>query len=536
MRDAARDGTGPRVLLIDEPAAFRDQLGAALSHAGYQVLTATTGEDGLRIAAQSRPAAIVVDGALPGIHGATVIHRVRLDPALRGTPCLLLTDSVQAHAETEAFEAGADAFIHKAEDVDCVLAHLRANLRRSEPPPENMEAGSTLGRACKVLAIDPSADYLAKLAPALRAEGFDALSAGSEAEAMQALAAHDVDCILLDLDMPGVDAEALVTYAGARDIPLMMLATVPGRDALARALDAGADDYVFKSSEVEGICAHVRAQLRRREFERERRREREAQLERKLSVEQARAAQQLADTRARLVEQLEYKNRELESFSASVSHDLRAPLRSILGFSDVLLEEHATSLSPAALDCVQRVHGAAQRMAALIDDLLKISRVASGELTRTPVNLSELATAILTDLKKAAPDRELEIDVQEGLWAVADARLLRVVLDNLLGNAWKFTGRTPGARIEFGARRTDEAMVYFVRDDGAGFDMTYRDKLFRPFHRLHPERGFPGTGVGLCTVQRIVRRHGGQIWAEGHIDHGATFYFTLPAPLCGSVQ
>ncbi|MCR4347456.1 MAG: PAS domain S-box protein [Sulfuricaulis sp.] len=226
--------------------------------------------------------------------------------------------------------------------------------------------------------------------------------------------------------------------------------------------------------------------------------------------------------------ELQAANQELEAFSYSVSHDLRAPLRSIDGFSQAVLEDYADRLDEPGREHLNRVRAATQHMGHLIDDLIKLARVARAEMHRETVDLSALAGDVLAELQKNEPERRVEYRVDPGLTAEGDARLLRVVLDNLLGNAWKFTGKTANAEIEFGALRgTDGAPGYFVRDNGAGFDMTYADKLFGTFQRLHALSEFPGTGVGLATVQRIVHRHGGRVWAEGAVGKGATFYFTL---------
>lgn len=220
-------------------------------------------------------------------------------------------------------------------------------------------------------------------------------------------------------------------------------------------------------------------------------------------------------------------NQELESFSYSVSHDLRAPLRSIDGFSQALLEDYAEQLDTIGQDYLQRVRGAAQRMGQLIGDLLNLSRTTRGEMHREEVNLSELVQKIAADLHRLQPEREVEFNLEPNLTAYCDVRLLRAVLENLLGNAWKFTSKHERARIEFGLLEQSGEPTYFVRDDGAGFDMTYADKLFGAFQRLHRMTEFEGTGVGLATVQRIINRHGGRIWAESIIEKGATFYFTL---------
>jgi PAS domain S-box-containing protein len=226
-------------------------------------------------------------------------------------------------------------------------------------------------------------------------------------------------------------------------------------------------------------------------------------------------------------EAAEAANKELEAFSYSVSHDLRAPLRSIDGFSLALLEDYADTLDGAGRGYLARIRAAAQRMAVLIDDLLNLSRVTRSEMRREPLDLGAIAEEILTELKKMQPEREVETAVMPGLVAEGDTRLLRLVLENLLGNAWKFTGKQPRARIEFGMRQQNGRPEYFVRDNGAGFDMAYADKLFGAFQRLHAATEFPGTGVGLATVQRIIHRHGGRVRAEGIEGRGATFCFTL---------
>jgi PAS domain S-box-containing protein len=243
---------------------------------------------------------------------------------------------------------------------------------------------------------------------------------------------------------------------------------------------------------------------------------------------QAENFRKLNEQLAQNVRELESVNRELESFSYSVSHDLRAPLRSIDGFSRIVMDDCAGKLGAESMGHLQRIRGATQRMGRLIDDMLELSRVTRVEMNRHPVDLSAMAGAILDDLKNSQPARRVNVTIQPNMTAVGDAQLLRVMLDNLLGNAWKFTSKKDDGRIEFGTNDGDIGeRVYFVRDNGAGFDSNHAIKLFGAFQRLHGTDEFPGTGIGLATAQRIVRRHGGRIWAEGTVDKGATFYFTL---------
>ncbi|HEY9232275.1 MAG TPA: ATP-binding protein, partial [Blastocatellia bacterium] len=225
--------------------------------------------------------------------------------------------------------------------------------------------------------------------------------------------------------------------------------------------------------------------------------------------------------------QLQAANRELEAFSYSVSHDLRAPLRHINGFSQALLEDYADRLDEEGKGYLQEVRDASREMAQLIDDLLQLARVTRSEMRREAVNLSALVGAAVAELQKADARRNVSVQITDGLLTHGDKRLLQVMLGNLLGNAWKFTAKRQQAEISFGQTRQDGEVVYFVRDNGAGFDMAYVNKLFGAFQRLHSGKEFEGTGIGLATVQRIVRRHGGRVWAEGQVNEGATFYFTL---------
>lgn len=226
-------------------------------------------------------------------------------------------------------------------------------------------------------------------------------------------------------------------------------------------------------------------------------------------------------------EMLRLANAELESFTYSVSHDLRAPLRAMDGFSEALIEDYGGALDDTAADYLRRIRNASRQMAALIDALLGFSRLSRSSFRREPVDLSGMAAEIVDDLRRTEPGRNVDVRIAPGLTAYCDRNLMRVVLQNLLGNAWKFTGQTDSPQITFGSEARSDGKVFFVSDNGAGFDMAYADKLFRPFQRLHGMQEFSGTGIGLATVARIIHRHGGRVRAEGAVDSGATVYFTL---------
>jgi PAS domain S-box-containing protein len=243
-------------------------------------------------------------------------------------------------------------------------------------------------------------------------------------------------------------------------------------------------------------------------------------------TEQRKRADRLLEANKSLLE----ANRNLESFTYSVSHDLRAPLRALSGFSEALLEDYGDVLDEQGQEYAQRIRAASEQMATLIDDLLHLSRVARAELHLRSVDLGAEAARVAEELQRNEPDRNVHFVIQRPVWAQADRTLIRTVLQNLLGNAWKFTSGRDDASIEFGTRPAgDAAICCYVRDNGAGFDPQYVGKLFTPFQRLHTTREFPGTGVGLASVRQIVERHGGRAWAEGAVGEGATFYFTLDA-------
>jgi PAS domain S-box-containing protein len=227
--------------------------------------------------------------------------------------------------------------------------------------------------------------------------------------------------------------------------------------------------------------------------------------------------------------ELEAANKELEAFSYSVSHDLRAPLRSVDGFSQALLEDYGEMLPPDGRNFLERIRISAQRMAELIDDLLNLSKVTRASMKLVPVDLSQIARGIVAELQRTHPERMVNFNITPNLKARGDPGLLQAVLENLLNNAWKFTSKREQAEIEFGSKLENDETLYFIRDNGAGFDMAYVGKLFGAFQRLHAMTEYSGTGIGLATVQRIINRHGGRIWAEGAVDQGATFFFTLPA-------
>jgi two-component system sensor histidine kinase/response regulator len=377
-----------------------------------------------------------------------------------------------------------------------------------------------------ILLVDDQPANLVALEAMLQGLGQNLIKAESGREALRWLLTHEFAVILLDVKMPEMDgfetAELIRQRDKSRHTPILFLTAGDSTQTQAvRGYAVGAVDYLVKPVVPEFVRSKVavfvelakKNELLRRQA--------------KLLAESEQAALELAETRAELVRDLEHKNRELESFSYAVSHDLRAPLRRIDSFSRAVLESQGDRLDEAGQRFLSRVREASRHMSQLIDDVLHLSRVTRADLRDQEVDLSGIASLILTRLQESEPERKLDAKVRPGVLVTGDSQLLKIVMENLLENAWKFTAKEPESRIEFGMMQAGGEATYFVRDNGAGFDMTYTDRLFGPFQRLHPQGEFPGNGIGLATVQRIIHRHGGRVWAEGLVGQGATFYFTM---------
>jgi len=369
-----------------------------------------------------------------------------------------------------------------------------------EPGSTVTTAAAAGGPRSRILLADDNAD-MRKYVQRLLGDKYAVRAVPDGVAALAAAREEPPDLVLSDVMMPGLDGFGLLQELRkderTRTVPVILLSARAGEEATVEGLGAGADDYVVKPFSARELLARVRTHL------------------------------QIAQMRRAWAIELEQANKELEAFSYSVSHDLRAPLRWIDGFSQGLMEECAGTLGAGPQDKLRRIRAGVQHMSALIEGLLKLSRVTRTELTRQRVDLSGMVRELASELRRRDAERTLSLHIQEGLVAQGDPLLLRIVLENLLQNAWKFTRKKTEATIEFNTSRTDEGAVYCLRDNGAGFDMAYVDKLFSPFRRLHAATDFEGTGIGLATVARVIRRHGGRIWAEGKVNQGAAFYFTL---------
>ena len=375
-----------------------------------------------------------------------------------------------------------------------------------------------------ILIVDDEIQNRKLLEILLRPEGYRTLTAANGEEALAMIAENPPDLILLDIMMPGIDGYevAAILKAGpsTANIPIIMVTALADRGARIAGLSAGAEEFLTKPVDRTELWLRVRALLRWKKL---------ADLHKQAQAEIIDLNDGLEIRVLERTAQLLEVNQELESFSYSVSHDLRSPLNSIDGFSSLLGKEiGANDASERAKHYLARIRAGVSQMGALIDALLSLSHVSRTPLTMESVDLSALALAVLGACREREADRLAEVDVEPGLVVQGDPHLLRQVMENLLGNAWKFSGKQALTCIAFRCEsHADGTAVYAVRDNGAGFNMAHADKLFGTFQRLHTALEFPGTGIGLATVQRIITRHSGKISAESAPDQGATFYFTL---------
>jgi two-component system NtrC family sensor kinase len=531
-----------QILIVEDSETQALKLRCILEDQGWSVCVAATVQAALEKINRTLPDLIVVDYHLPGVTGDEFCRKVRMNVETRSVPMLMFTaDDTQA-AQLRSLESGADDYIPKSTDADILLLRVRALLRKSSVQTSRMGPSDSYFHKARLLAIDDSPTYLEFLSQEFESEGYTVEKAASGSEGLKRLETEIFDCVLVDLMMPDMDGITVCRELNRmrrgmnNPIIVLMLTARENKEDMTQGLEAGADDFVGKSSDKAVLKGRIRALLRRKFFQEENQRILEELKNKELEMIRAKAAQEVAETRAALVDKLEKTgadlaraNRELEAFSYSVSHDLRAPLRHVLGFVELLQEEAGPSLSEKSLRHLATISRSAKRMGDLIDDLLAFSHIGQSEIQKTEVHLDRLVRDALGDFQVEIRERNIvwKIDPLPPVWA--DRGLLRMVLVNLISNAVKFTGDRAEARIEIGsAPNGNDESVIFIRDNGAGFDPKYVGKLFGVFQRLHRQDEFEGTGIGLANVQRIIHRHGGRVWAESVVDAGATFSFSIP--------
>jgi len=443
------------------------------------------------------------------VHELVRLHGGRIDVAStigRGTTFRVELRKGFAHLpagsvshESSSPRTGRDETSHVAAQVAEVG---RMSQRAADAAVERRAVASEEAGRARVLVVDDNPDVREYIA-GLLAPSYEVWTAVDGQAALEALATFTPDLVVSDVMMPRLDGvgllQALRNWQSTQQLPVILLSARAGEEATIEGLDAGADDYLVKPFSARELLARVRTHV------------------------------QLAGRRRAWMAELERANRELDAFSYSVSHDLRAPLRAIEGFSSALAEDCTDLLNDDAKMYLERIGKNVARMTELIDDLLELARITRATIGHDPVDISALARELASELQQLDPGRSVQIEIEAGLCARGDRRLLRIALANLIGNAWKYTSRTEAARIEVGRHGFDAgAPSFFVRDNGAGFDMANAARLFTPFQRLHDAKQFEGTGIGLATVQRIIHRHGGRAWADAAPNRGATLFFSLP--------
>lgn len=547
-----RDGdrapeAAPPVLVIDDSATYRQRFKEVVEPRGYRVLQAGSGEEGLRLAAEALPIAIIVDGIMPGLDGLSVVRRLRSDELLRQVPCIFVTGADDKSVELKALEAGADAFMRKDEDSELLLARLEALVRPGLQPPVRPGKTSLFG-AKRLLAISSDTAYLDLLQEHLLGDGYELVAARDVNEALELLGLQNVDCIFMEPESADRAAlERIKDNPAWNALPVILLASDPATRTVRDAMDAGADDFVLKSAEFPVTMARIRNRLHRRQIEESNREAREEHLLHEARATEAAAMKQLADFRQHSIEELESANRDLaqarsaaleasqakSEFLARMSHEIRTPLHGIIGMTELL---QRTRLATDQRSLLEAVIDSANLLLKIVNDVLDFSKLIAGKTAfdRIEFDLLNLLESTVRSFAAQAQEKGLELvfapsrdtpNVVRG-----DPARLRQALTNLIGNSVKFTKHGEIVlRVGVEQRLENRATVRFaVTDTGIGIAKELQARLFQEFFQIRGPTQFGGTGLGLAISARLVEGMNGKLGVQSEPGRGSTFHFSLP--------
>jgi PAS domain S-box-containing protein len=524
-----------KILVADDDKNNVSYLETLFAAQGFHVTTADNGAKALDSARKDPPDIIISDILMPVMDGFMLCRQWKKDSRLKNIPFVFYTATyTDPKDEKLARDLGADLFIIKPQEPDVLLDIVQKVMADSKP--EIIEKTPEVEIPEEEVFKKYNETLFRKLEKKIHElETANQTIKESETKYRSLIETTDTGFAIIDVEGKVLDANKEYIRLSGHNI----LGQIIGK----KVTEWTAEHDRARNAEEVGLCLK-QGFVRNLEIDYVDKDGRVTPVEINATVvettggtvimtlcrditERKKAEDEIRQLNESLEQRVRERTIELEAFSYSVSHDLRAPLRAIDGFSQALLEDYENKLDAQGRDYLTRIRTSTHLMAELIEDLLKLSRITRTDMDILPVNMTRMAQSIIDELQKSHPQRIVNIKIAGSLEDSADPRLIRIVLENLLGNAWKFTGKKTVAEIEFGSREKDNKKIYFIRDNGAGFDMEYAERIFAPFQRLHNVEEYPGTGIGLATVKRIVHRHGGTVRAEGSPDQGATFYFTL---------
>jgi DNA-binding response OmpR family regulator len=526
------------ILLVEDSETQALKMQGVLEEQGWSVTWSPTAEAALTEINKSLPHLIIVDFYLPGIQGDEFCRRVRMNMNTRNIPVLMLTGNEKDAGEVHSLESGADDYIPKSADEDILLLRIRSLLRKTGDSAATLGPGQMHFHQARILAVDDSPTFQQYLVGELSEEGYEVKTASSGKEALEMFSKEVFDGVLVDLVMPDVDGIQVCNSINAlrsslkRPVVVLMLTAHESKDDLTRALAAGADDFVGKSNDAAVLKGRIRALLRRKFFQEENQRILEELKNKELETVRAKAAQEAAETRAAMAEQLEKtaaelqrSNKELERFAHVVSHDLKAPLDGITSLAGWIAEDFATKIDEEGQQQLKMLVDRVKKMRSLIEGILRYSKVGWAKEEKEKVDLKELATEAVEML---SPPKHIEMKVSPDLPTVlCDRTRMRQVFQNLLSNAIKYMDK-PKGEIRIACVREGDFHRISVEDNGPGIEEKHFDRVFQLFQTVTKKDDYTSTGVGLAVVKKIIEDYGGKIWVESKFGHGSSFIFTMP--------